>query len=63
MISSSFTVGASDIALDNDFADAIKNEEEEIKKLFYNAFNDYRNIDEIEKKNLHQRGKKVIDSF
>ncbi len=56
-------MGASDIALDNDFADAIKNEEEEIKKLFYNAFNDYRNIDEIEKKNLHQRGKKVIDSF
>lgn len=27
LISSSFTVGASDIALDNDFAIAIKNEE------------------------------------
>lgn len=47
LISSSFTVGASDIAPDDEFVGAIKKEEIAIKKLYYDAFNEYRNAKEI----------------
>lgn len=56
-------MGASDIAPDDEFVVAISKEAEAIKKLYYDAFNTYRNAQEISEKNLHQRGKRVFDSF
>lgn len=56
-------MGASDIAPDDDFVKHIKKDEEDIKKLYYDVFNSYRDVKKIEKNNLHQRGKRVIDSF
>ena len=35
----------------------------DINKLYYSVLNKYRDEDKIKSENLHQRGKKVMDSF
>lgn len=63
MIANSFTVGASDIAPDEEFVRKIEKDREDIVKVYYETFNHYRDTKIIESKNLHQRGKKIMDSF
>jgi DNA-directed RNA polymerase II subunit RPB1 len=63
LITNSFTVGAADCVPDEDLERNIKEQIVEINALYYNILNKYRNEETIVKENLHQRGKRVIDSF
>lgn len=62
-MTNSFTVGAADCVPDEELEGLITQQINDINNLYYNILNKYRNEDKITNENLHQRGKKVIDSF
>ncbi len=63
LITSSFTVGAADCVPDEEIERNIEQQVEEINNHYYSVLNKYRDEDLINKESLHQRGKRVTDSF
>lgn len=63
LISNSFTVGAADIVPDNELQKIINKQHMTTQNLYYQVLNQYRNTDIIDEKNLHQKGKRIMDSY
>ena len=63
LITNSFSVGAADIVPSDDLQKLINSEKRMITNMYYKILNQYRSLEMIEEKNLHQKGKKIMDSY
>ena len=63
LITNSFSVGAADIVPNEELQKLINSEKRMITSMYYKILNQYRSIEMIEEKNLHQKGKKIMDSY
>ena len=63
LLTTGFTVGAADIGPDAILESRIEENYEESLKVFYRVLSNYRDSKIIEDKSLHQRGKRIQESF